>query len=122
MAWVHRLLSKDLETMKGVCQNCGLVGLMYRTNAATGDIRCGIAIAKKYAKRNNVVITDEEAREISLRPFGECEICGQNKKLMTDHDHLSNKYRGRICLRCNIGLGMFQDSPDILVAAIRYLS
>jgi hypothetical protein len=38
-----------------------------------------------------------------------------------DHDHSTGEYRGYICHTCNRGLGMFQDSIDILNNAIRYL-
>ena len=38
-----------------------------------------------------------------------------------DHDHKTGKYRGYICHTCNRGLGMFQDSIEILNNAIEYL-
>lgn len=54
-----------------------------------------------------------------------CAIC--KKELLTrkdtcaDHDHRTTTARGILCRRCNVGLGSFQDSTDLLEAAIAYL-
>ena len=39
-----------------------------------------------------------------------------------DHDHLTNKVRGILCKNCNLALGLFTDSADLLASAISYLS
>ena len=38
-----------------------------------------------------------------------------------DHDHSTGKIRNFLCTNCNRGLGHFQDSQEILMAAIEYL-
>lgn len=56
---------------------------------------------------------------------GLCDICGgppiTNKALSIDHDHKTGTFRGLLCSPCNLGLGLFKDSPDRLTAAVAYL-
>jgi DNA-directed RNA polymerase subunit RPC12/RpoP len=40
---------------------------------------------------------------------------------VADHNHETKKFRGYICHTCNRGLGIFQDSKEILNRAIKYL-
>lgn len=66
------------------------------------------------------------------RRRGPCDLCGQHetaknpdgtvKLLAVDHDHESGVNRGFLCSRCNTGLGMFKDDPDLLSKAIDYLA
>lgn len=55
-----------------------------------------------------------------------CAICGAHEDqlprgLFVDHDHLSGWLRGLLCHSCNAGIGLFEDSPEKLWAAIKYL-
>ncbi len=65
-------------------------------------------------------------REI-VRPRPEqCETCGTfakdlRKGLFFDHDHKTGKFRGWICTRCNVALGMVNDSVDILISLTNYI-
>jgi hypothetical protein len=50
-----------------------------------------------------------------------CSICSQQTELVTDHCHATMTLRGRLCQKCNVGLGHFEDDPGLLTAAITYL-
>jgi hypothetical protein len=38
-----------------------------------------------------------------------------------DHCHATNRVRGLLCMKCNVFIGLAQEDPIILKAAIRYL-
>lgn len=72
-------------------------------------------LMKKYG------ITIEQKAELTKNG---CAICGgprTNHDYHLDHDHITGKFRGFLCHKCNTGLGSFSDSPDILRKAIMYL-
>jgi len=50
-----------------------------------------------------------------------CLICGREVPLVIDHDHETGIVRGRLCVRCNTGLGKFLDDPEMLRKAAVYL-
>lgn len=54
---------------------------------------------------------------------GKCAICKiQLLYPEVDHDHKTLAIRGILCGNCNRGLGMMQENPEILNAAIQYLA
>lgn len=52
-----------------------------------------------------------------------CGICDEvfSKTPQVDHDHTTGEVRGLLCGRCNIALGGFKDSLEILGRAKEYL-
>lgn len=54
-----------------------------------------------------------------------CELCGRDSGkrcgLHLDHDHITGKFRGWICYRCNLALGMLGDSLAGVLRAVDYL-
>jgi len=53
-----------------------------------------------------------------------CAICQCPRdgiSLSIDHDHETGLARGFLCRQCNIALGHFKDSIDLLERAIAYL-
>lgn len=68
-------------------------------------------------------LTPEHYEALLSAQGGRCAICGGRPtgNLHVDHDHNTGKVRGLLCGRCNPALGAFQDSPRILLAAVRYL-
>jgi len=58
---------------------------------------------------------------------GACAICrsksnGKFKVFAVDHCHETNVVRGLLCSKCNRGIGLLRDSPEMLIAAAAYLS
>lgn len=77
-------------------------------------------------------ISSVEFNKILASQGGVCAICESNilffsrnkdafNKLCVDHDHETGEIRGLLCLRCNVGLGVFRDSSSLLVRAAEYL-
>jgi hypothetical protein len=50
-----------------------------------------------------------------------CLGCGEERKLVVDHDHATGVVRGLLCGQCNTALGFAYDSPTILRALADYL-
>ena len=54
---------------------------------------------------------------------GVCAICNmEHESYHVDHDHVTGRIRGILCFKCNNALGLFQDDPDRLQAALGYLA
>lgn len=83
-------------------------GLYYRASQQSAD--------KELRKRRRV---KEQERRKALA----CELCKKTGvALKQDHDHSTGINRGLLCNACNVGLGMFKDSPDMLLLAVAYLT
>ena len=63
---------------------------------------------------------------------GLCALCGRSEthidyrtkkiqSLSVDHDHVTGENRELLCGDCNRGIGMFDESIDLLLKAIEYL-
>lgn len=52
-----------------------------------------------------------------------CGICEEifSKEPHIDHNHSTGEVRGLLCQQCNLGLGHFKDSSDLLRGALEYL-
>ena len=80
------------------------------------DNRCKCCIKKQAKIRNKIRKTAPPKSEI-------CECCGQEgKKIVLDHDHETNKFRGWLCDQCNRAIGQLGDNVEGLQKAINYLS
>jgi hypothetical protein len=48
-------------------------------------------------------------------------IRGKVARLAVDHCHKTGKIRGLLCARCNLGIGRFEDSPELLRESAKYI-
>lgn len=83
-------------------------------------------VARRAELKRLYGITLEQYVDMFANQGGVCAICEEEcktkKSLSVDHDHRTGKVRGLLCNRCNRALGMFQDSPDLLLRAARYVA
>jgi hypothetical protein len=69
-------------------------------------------------------ITLAEYDKLFKQQDGVCLICGLpeiNQRLAVDHDHKTGEVRGLLCKRCNMMLGLVEESTHLLDGAIKYL-
>lgn len=73
-------------------------------------------------------MTVDEYDALLLAQDGKCAICQSDKsktsrtdRMHVDHDHATGEVRGLLCDSCNVGLGRFEDDPNLLIAAAMYL-
>lgn len=103
------------------CPDCGKV--------IRNDWTCG---ACQYERRRlrllelKYGIKPEEYLAMHDAQKGCCAICGIHesklaKRLHTDHCHMTGKVRGLLCAKCNTSLGQFEQKPERLLIAHRYL-
>jgi len=66
-------------------------------------------------------MTKAEVDQLRLSQQDCCAICGDAGPEHLDHDHESGSVRSLLCQRCNFGLGLYRDDPDLLRAAAEYV-
>lgn len=77
--------------------------------------------------RRTYGMTIEEYESIYKIQNGCCGICGAKeieaprKVLVVDHCHETERIRGLLCDRCNLGIGMLGDNLQSLQRAVEYL-
>jgi hypothetical protein len=71
--------------------------------------------------RSRYGITLDQQKEMLTLQGGGCAVCGDVTAAFVDHNHKSGVVRGILCNGCNAGLGFFNEAPERMLAAIRYL-
>lgn len=86
-------------------------------------------------ERKNLIahgITQDDYDDMLKSQGGVCAICSgppDKRRFSIDHDHsccagkrsCGKCVRGLLCQRCNAGIGMLKDDPDIVISAASYL-
>lgn len=110
------------------CLDCGLrpmeeffVGRKARNGGQYPDSRCHTCRKIACVCRNQA-ITRAEYDRLVRQSGGACEICREPFQIPNfDHCHTTGMLRGVLCRRCNTGLGVFGDNPDLMDRASSYL-
>lgn len=70
------------------------------------------------AKIQNI---NEKERIAGRKKPEQCELCGAFGRICFDHDHKTGKFRGWICHRCNVVLGLVKDNTELLNQMLNYI-
>ncbi len=83
--------------------------------------RHGFTAKEMIRRKNNKGLFEKFWREQDKA----CAICRvaftSHERINMDHCHFTGKWRGLLCTRCNLGLGMFLDKPSLLHEAADYI-
>lgn len=112
-----------------LCQcSCGRIKevsfVSLKNGKSKGCLKCarGTRSSIREIRLHHYGLTEAELDSLILKQDGRCSICLREAPLVIDHDHSTNDIRGLICANCNVGLGMFNDSPERLERALQYLN
>ena len=73
-------------------------------------------------RQSYTYLTPSKKEEIKQEQKGICAICFRDTEpLVIDHEHTTDFVRQALCVRCNNGLGCFEDDWDILLRAACYV-
>lgn len=124
--------SNDFGT-RNRCKQCRRVAQRADWAANLADVREKCRVRMKEWRRANpdkvcaqdrrrrYNVTTSEFEAMLAEQGNRCAICGDRAPNCLDHCHESGRFRGVLCRKCNAGLGQFQDTPELLRAAARYL-
>lgn len=114
------------------CEWCG-EGYERHPGKATQSKYCSNACKEQAGASRKAAreMPDEEYQARLEAQGGVCALCGQPEvqrhhtggviRLTKDHDHATGAWRGLLCRRCNMALGMFDDDPVRLLKAADYV-
>lgn len=82
-----------------------------------------------YVKRYGITL--DQYNLMSEQQNHMCAICrnpepcktknGTPMRLYVDHDHSTGAIRKLLCIKCNMGMGSFNDDPKLMFLAVKYL-
>ena len=131
----HRITEYTPGVLFGTCSECGEnTPVRFRANRAKP--RCWVQkqnVAPRSSAPWRKALKARTRDHLLTKQLGKCAICSRDTDMMTgeiDHDHRCHAgtwdgclkcLRGLLCRKCNMGLGLFCDDPEILRRAIDYL-
>ncbi len=81
---------------------------------------------KNKVSRLKIKLTLKEYKNLIIKQNNLCAICLNTCKtkraLSIDHNHITGKVRGLLCMKCNRAIGLFNDNPSLVQNAYNYLT
>ena len=126
-----------MEIVNKSCTKCNVmkhVGCFYRLKhgkmgrhsycKTCFDLRDRKPDSPEVKTKNNLTrrygLTPKDVADMKAEQSDACAICKQEKRLVVDHCHATNKVRALLCHKCNIFLHAVEDK-SYLVSALFYL-
>ena len=82
---------------------------------------CHNRMSKEAYWQRRYGLTREAVDQLRVDQGNVCAICGEADPQHLDHDHATGGIRRLLCQRCNHGLGLFRDDPQLLRSAADYI-
>lgn len=130
----HRTLYKQRRLLAGhpepepLIRPCDLCGTEYRRvrRLKFCSDECRRSSRALYFLLRDYGLTPDAYYELLERQNRVCAICDEPDTtakgiLSVDHCHETQRVRGLLCHRCNVGLGHFKDDPALLMRAVEYI-
>lgn len=82
---------------------------------------------REWKLKKNYGISVEDYNAMFIAQEGRCKICKRHqtelkKNLHVDHKHSDGTVRSLLCQKCNHAIGLLNDDPSIIAAALEYVS
>jgi len=113
------------DGLNSLCRDCSNARSRqyYRQNPEKH--RSNVAAYKKsnYARTRaqSLGLNTEDVEQAITLSDGKCGVCKRKRVLVIDHDHVTMKVRGLLCITCNTGIGKLGDNVEGLQKALQYL-
>ena len=86
-----------------------------------------LAAQRRWYSRNKDAVRASKKRAKARKAGGRekpsvCDVCAQPSwRMVFDHCHATERFRGWLCYGCNVALGHVKDNPETLRALADYL-
>lgn len=121
-AWCERLFVVSRADKRACSPKCSAI--LYK-QANPEKVREHRARNKRKYTLSKMGVTVEQADKVLEQQEHVCAICRSfcqtGRQLAADHNPVTGKFRGYLCVGCNMGLGYFKDDVRYLQEAIDYL-
>lgn len=116
----------DFPTKKGkplldcrICHNAHYRALYANNPKRRANIIAAVNRRKHETRGRQYGLSPDKYDEIRSREL--CELCNVRKATCIDHDHVTGRVRGHLCISCNQALGVLGDTTDSLKRVVKYL-